>query len=123
MKTIFALILALFLVGCGTNTVIKKEIVTVDKPIPYVPKPPVVPTFDSLVDKLTDEDIKDPGKVGQAYKYDMMFLRKTNDIMRQILQQYSSSSLDFDKINEEITKIYADINKAESKAVEDASKK
>lgn len=123
MKTIFALILALFLVGCGTNTVIKKEIVTVDKPIPYVPKPPVVPTFDSLVDKLTDEDIKDPGKVGQAYKYDMMFLRKTNDIMRQILQQYNSSSLDFDKINEEITKIYADINKAEAKAVEDASKK
>lgn len=122
MKTIFALILTLFLVGCG-HTIVQKEIVTVDKPVMYVPKPPEVPQFVSQVDQLTDADIKDPGKVGQAYKYDMTFLRKTNDILRQILAQYSSSSINFDKINEEITKIYADINKAEAKAVEESSKK
>jgi len=123
MKFVVAIVAALILAGCSTQTIIQKEIVTVDKPIPFIPKPPEVPKFVSQVDKLTAADASDPGKVGQAYKYDTLMLRKLIAIYEQILAQYSASSTDFDKIKGEIDKIYADINAAETKAVDNAAKK
>lgn len=101
---------ALLLSGC-VHTIVKTEVVPVDKPIPFVPKPPEVPKFKSQVDLLTDADVSDPGKVGQAYKYDMTALRQLIKIYEQILLQYSESSQNFDQINAEIDKIYSTINK------------
>lgn len=118
MKITAALILAsLLTVGC-TQTIIKKEIVTVDKPVPFVPAPPNVPQFQSQIDQLKPEDIADPGKIGMAYKYDITMLRSLVKIYQDILAQYKDSSVNFDKINEEITKMYEQINKAEQKAVD-----
>lgn len=116
-----ALAVSVLLAGCGT-TVIKKEIVTVDKPVPFIPAPPSVPPCVSQVDKLVPEDAKDPGKVGQAYKYDMVCYRQRIRILELILDQYKAGSQNFDKINEEITALYAKINEAEQKAVDAVAK-
>lgn len=122
MKYIAIVLASLLFVGCG-STIVKTEIVTVDKPVPYVPKPPVVPPFVSKVDQLTNDDVKDPGKVGQAYKYDMTALRQLLSIYVLIIAQYDSSSQNFDEINAQIDKIYADINSAQTKAADEAVKK
>lgn len=117
MKFISTLIICLALAGCGSQVVIKKEVVTVDRPVAFVPVPPFVPKFDSQVDKLTDADITDPGKIGQAYKYDMFALRSLNKIYESILDQYKKSSQDFDKINEQVKQLVSDINTAEASRV------
>lgn len=123
MKKLLITLLASFvLVGCGTTTVIKKEIVTVDKPVPFVPKPPDVPKFESQIDKLVPADVADPGKVGQAYKYDVTYLRQLVKIHEMILDQYRQSSQDFDKVNAEITKLFEQVNKAEAAAVDKIAK-
>lgn len=110
IKTILVIIaLALSLVGCFETLPAKKEIVIVEKPVPFIPKPPEVPKFTSEVDKLTAEDIKDPGKVGQAYKHDMTALRKLQVIYELILDQYRQSSENFDQINMEIDKLFKHI--------------
>lgn len=118
-KLLLALAVAIsLLAGCATDKIIiQKEIVTVDKPIPFVPKPPVVPAFVSEVDKLTLADATDPGKVGVAYKYDVTQLRALINIYKMILDQYNMSSQDFDKINAEIDKLYVQVNKAEAAKV------
>jgi hypothetical protein len=97
--------------------VIKKEIVTVDKPIAFVPKPPEVPKFVSEVDKLSPADAADPGKVGVAYKYDMLQLRKLLMVYEMIVEQYRQSSQNFDKINAEINALFNKINEAEAAKV------
>lgn len=105
------LCLTLALVGCQTLPG-KDVIVNNDKVVAVVPKPPAVPTFDSQVDKLTDADVKDPGKVGVAYKYDMTALRGLILIYRQIIDQYSSSSVNFDAVNTQINQLYTAPNPA-----------
>lgn len=116
MKALISLALCVALVGCACDPIIKTETVYVDKPIPFVPKPPDVPKFVSKVDTLAPTDISDPGKVGQAYKYDVIALRNLLRIHEQILAQYSSSSVNFDDIQKQIDQIYSDINKAPSAA-------
>lgn len=102
----------------GCQTVVKKEIVTVDKPIPFIPPPPKLPEFVSEVDKLTDADSTSPGKVAQAYKADMVVLRARDRIHSLILSQYANSSSNFDAINQEIAKLFDTINKAEATVVD-----
>lgn len=116
-----AIAVTLALSGCAFDQkiVIQKEIVTVDKPIPFVPKPPTVPPFVSQVDQLTMADAIDPGKVGIAYKYDMTQLRALISIYKMILDQYNMSSQDFDKINAEIDKMYTQLNQAEAAKVQE----
>jgi len=119
MKYLLAAIFALTLAGCQTTPVVKTEIVTVDRPVAFVPKPPDVPKLDSQVDKLTDADLADPGKIGMAYKYDMMFLRSIVPVYEAILNQYRQSSANFDKINADIKTMVDQINaQAAAKAAE-----
>lgn len=111
MKLVVMIGAAALLLGCTTPQTPKVEIVTVDKPIPIIPKPPKVPSFISRVDQLTLADLSDPGKVGQAYKYDTMQLRQLLKIHEQILIQYEQSSDSFDDLKSEIDKMYSDITK------------
>lgn len=107
---LFALACAsLMLVGCALDPVIKTEIVTVNKPIPFIPKPPAVPTIEYQVDKLTFEDLATPGKVGQAYVYDMTFLRKRIEIDDMILEQYRAGSVQFEEIEKRIHELYSGV--------------
>lgn len=113
MKSLITLILLAALAGCATDApIIRTETVTVDKPVPYVPKPPDVPKFVSKVDTLTPADVADPGKVGQAYKYDTIALRNLLKIHEQILSQYTSSSVNFDDIQKQIDALYAGVDKS-----------
>lgn len=97
--------IVLAIAGCGSNPT-KIQTVSVDKPIVYCPAPPAVPTYESAVDKLTPADKNNPGVVGEAYKYDMTWLRANNRIYKMILDQYSKSSQNFDEVNSEISKLY-----------------
>ena len=122
MKLLCLLMCVVALTGCEPkHTVVKKEVVTVDRPVAFIPPPPKVPEFVSQVDKLTDVDIADPGKVGQAYKYDMFVLRSLVNVYRTILNQYESSSQDFDENNKRISQMVVDINTAEDKIVKKIS--
>lgn len=109
-KLLVAAMVALALSGCAFNEPPKQQIIYVNKPVPYIPPPPVVPKFESQVDKLTDDDAKDPGKVGQAYKYDVIALRKLVSIYDAILAQYQASSASFDAVNAEIDKLTKQLN-------------
>lgn len=104
MKLASALVTALLLVGCQHSQP-TYEIKYVDRPVPYAPQPPQVPAFESQVDKLTDGDAADPGKVGQAYKYDMAVLRALIAIHVSILEQYQRSAYDFATARRLIEKI------------------
>ena len=104
-----ALIIATLLALTGCATTAQIETVVVDKPIMTCPKPPTVPVIEYKVDSLTEADIKTPGAVGEAYKYDMTALRVQNRIYRQILDEYSRSSMNFDAVNAEIDKLYKHI--------------
>ena len=84
------LILLLLLTGCATTEQPIKT-VYVDKPVYSCPAPPTVPQHVYEVDKLTDKDKTDPGKVAQAYKADMLYLRKMEPIYRGILKQYEDA--------------------------------
>jgi PBP1b-binding outer membrane lipoprotein LpoB len=119
MKQSFLIALMLLLVGCAPNTVIKKEVVTVNKPVPYCPAPPAdLPQVNLLVDTLTDADAANPGKVGQYYKHDMYYLRKKNELLELIIEQYRVASGDLDAIKVEIDKIFAEIEAADKELVE-----
>lgn len=100
---------SLLLAGCALDPVIKTEIVTVSKPIPFIPKPPAVPAIEYQVDKLTFEDLAAPGKVGQAYVYDMTFLRKRIEIDDMILEQYRAGSVQFEEIEKRIHELYTGV--------------
>lgn len=106
MKLIATFFAALMLVGCAGAPAIKTEIVTVNKPIAFIPKPPAVPTIEFQVDKLTLEDKNIPGKVGQAYVHDMTFLRKRIEIDDMILEQYRAGSAKFDEVEKKIHELY-----------------
>lgn len=122
-KLLLAVAIALTMSGCAFDqkVVIQKELVPVDKPVPFIPKPPPVPKFVSQVDLLKAEDITDPGKIAVAYKYDMTQLRALINIYQLILQQYNLSSSDFDSINVEIEKLYSQVNKTQANAPADAA--
>ena len=107
MKLTNILLLAACLVGCASAPVAPTNVVTVDKPIAVVPKPPEVPVFASQVDALTPADIKDPGKVGQAYRYDVTMLRSLVKIYQMILAQYTTSSYQFEAIEAEINNLFS----------------
>lgn len=113
MKTYLILaVVAVVLSGCGATIPLEPVIQTqiVDKPIPYCPAPPAVPQIDYYrVDKLTPADINDPGKVGQAYKYDMTFLRNVVRLQQLIIQQYSDTSKNSAATKDEIDKLYQQI--------------
>lgn len=107
MKLLNVLLLSACLVGCASTPTAPTNVVTVDKPIAVVPKPPAVPTFASQVDALTQADVKDPGKVGQAYRYDITMLRSLVKIYQLILAQYTASSYQFEAIEAEINNLFS----------------
>lgn len=110
MKTILILLAAsVLLAGCNTTPVIKTEIVTVNKPIPFIPPPPTVPTIVYEVDKLSPTDNVFPGKVGQAYVHDMTFLRKRIEIDDLIFDQYRKGSAEFAEIEKRIHQLYQEV--------------
>ena len=113
-KTLIACVVAVLLAGCGTNQI---KLVPVDKPIPIIPVPPVVPQCDYMVDKLTPADATDPGKVGEAYRYDMTCARATNSMLRQIVNAYKEAATAtkpvLDEINAAFNKMQADIDAAQ----------
>jgi hypothetical protein len=112
MKTILAsLLIILGLAGCGGKAVVR-EPVTVEVAIPYCPRPPVVPTCTLEVDKLQPADAADPGKVGQAYKADMLCLREVQRINEMILEQYTKTSQSFEETQARIRDLVTKMKEA-----------
>ena len=113
-KTLIVCVLAAMLSACAHDI----KLVPVDKPIPIIPVPPVVPQCDYMVDKLTADDAKIPGKVGEAYKYDMTCARATNSMLRQIVNAYKEAALATKPVVDEITaafdKMQRDIDDAQN---------
>lgn len=113
-KTLIACAIAALLAGCGTQHI---KVVTVDKPIPMIPAPPMVPECDYKVDKLTDADATNYGTVGEAYKYDMTCARATNSMLRQIIKAYKDAAESakpvVDEINAAFGKMQRDIDAAQ----------
>lgn len=107
MRTLIAMCLCVVLSGCFATAPI--QTVVVDKPVVMCPKPPAVPALVSRVDQLTEADAKTPGVVGEAYKYDMTYLRTMEGIYRMILEEYSKTSQSFDAVNAEIDKAFANM--------------
>lgn len=103
MKTILTIMMIFLTMGCSVRPV---EIVTIDKPIPVCPVPPPVPEYEYWVDDLTSNDFNDPGKVGQAYKHDMIYLRKRVEIDNMILEQYRTVSENYDEAEKTINNAF-----------------
>lgn len=101
------LTLALVCSACAPakQYVIRNQVQYVDKPVFICPKPPEVPQYTFLVDQLTPADQTDPGKVGQAYVHDMIILRETDRILRSILQQYTTTSVNFEQVRQQVDKL------------------
>lgn len=111
MKTLTSVICATMLVtGCGFMPIVRTKVVTVNKPVLVIPTPPKVPKVEYEVDKLTPEDAKQPGKVGQAYVHDMTYLRAVVPIYESILAQYAASSVEFSDVNKKIQELYSQID-------------
>lgn len=87
MKNILIALALVAITGCAT-TVPSVKTVTVNRPVPYVPTPPNVPVCTNYIDTLTQADIKDPGKVVQAYKLDMSCYRANDVTFRKIIEEY-----------------------------------
>lgn len=113
MKTLLAVLSVVILAGCATPLVPETKVVQVDKPIPFCPAPPTVTQCTNYVDALTPDDIKDPGKVAQAYKLDMACYRANDRVLRQILERYT----DVSKLNSEVEKLFIDYGKAYERAL------
>lgn len=118
IKYVVLLAAAIAMTGCGPKYLVKKEIVTVNKPVPYCPAPPHIPEYEFQVDKLTSADAKDPGKVGQAYKADMLVLRTNDRSLRAALYEYANINASFTGVQQQIDLIFDSINKQESERVE-----
>ena len=119
IKNILLCIVLVFMSGCnGWQNVVKKEVVTVAKPVPYCPAPPELIPTNYLVDTLTDADAKDPGKVGQYYKHDMEQLRGINKIYALIIEQYRTAHGNLESVQKEIDEIFKTLDIAEKSKVE-----
>jgi len=94
------------LASCASTPSVRIQTVTVDKPIPFIPPPPILPPFHSYVDQLTPASIADPGSVGVAYRLDMLQLRQLYSIQEEILALYRNSSSDFTEIIDKINHLY-----------------
>lgn len=102
---IFLVAATVALFGCQQVPVKQVETVYVDKPIPYIPKPPDVPSCLPLhIKSLTDTSA--PGDVVLAYHYDMTCLTGVNGIQTDILNQYRNSSSDFSEVQKKIDALY-----------------
>lgn len=107
MKTLLTVCCAAaFITGCACDPTIKTEVVTVNKPLPFIPAPPAVPKIEYEVDKLAPSDSTLPGKVGQAYVHDMTFLRKRIEIDDMIFEQYRQGSVDLKALEQKIQELY-----------------
>ena len=104
------LVVVLLLAGCA-NPFVKPEVVPVQTPVAYIPVPPLVPKIEYQVDKLTEQDKKNPGKVSQAYVYDMTYLRSVVEIYEDILDAYRNSSQDFTETQKRLNEIVPEVNK------------
>lgn len=100
----YLIVLLALLTGCG-QPFVKPDVVEVKVPVAYIPVPPDVPKIDYQVDKLTEQDKKNPGKVVQAYVYDMKYLRAVVEMYEEILDTYRQSSGDFKEIQKKLDMI------------------
>lgn len=105
MKKISVLLVTLLLAACQPS-IIKPQIVTVDKPVFSCPVAPVVPEVQLLTPTLTAADRKDPGKVAEYYKADMVQLQDQVDQYKKIIDQYTKSSQQLQQLQPVIDKMY-----------------
>ena len=83
------LLLPLLLIGCApTQSIIKPEIVEVNKPIYICPAPPIVPPSTFLTSSLVDKDAEDPGKVAQYYASDILMCKDKIKQYESVLDTY-----------------------------------
>lgn len=87
----------LFLTACGSLPT-KTEIQYVDRPILFCPAPPVTERPILLIDQLTDEDKKDPGKVAQIYKAAIKQLTNHVEELELIIDRYDETSKQYDDL-------------------------
>lgn len=102
---LLATVVTVLLLGCSTPQPTKQEIVYVDRPIPVIPPPPVVPIIPLETATLTASDAATPGVVGRAYVRDLIVLKTLNEILRDIVEQYRTSSTNFEEIEKRIKQL------------------
>lgn len=104
MRTLLLVPFVLMLSACATTSVVHDP-VNVEVPVAFCPPPPTVPSHDFQVDKLQPTDVNDPGKVGQAYKADMAYLREAQRIYIMILEQYGKTSQNFEEVQKRVKEL------------------
>lgn len=105
LKTTTILLTAL-LTACTSGTIIKPQIVTVDKPVFSCPVPPVVNDVQLLTSTLTEQDRKDPGKVAQYYKADIIQLQGQIQQYKTVIESYKNISQQLQTMQNQADKIH-----------------
>lgn len=92
----------LFSIVAGCSWIQPPKVVAVSKPLMWCPAPPKMPNIEYEVDKLSPSDENDPGKVGKAYKHDMMALRALVAMYQEVWKGYESFGILSQQTNKEI---------------------
>lgn len=93
MKTIIALLVAAFLVGCSPmKPIVVYETKEVKVPVPVFVETPDIGKFDSSVMLITDQT--PTGEVAQAYKIDWMILMERDKLFTDFLSTYNKARKD-----------------------------
>lgn len=89
MKILYTILMTLAITACaGKDQIIKTNYVTVEKPVPTVPRPPEVKKPVLATEELTPEDRKDLGKVAKALVIENKQLRGYVTILESIVDKY-----------------------------------
>jgi hypothetical protein len=98
----------ILLTACHPDAIIKPQLVYVNKPVWYCPIPPTVAAINLNTPTLTPADQKDPGKVAQYYKADMLILMDSVAQYQAIVEQYRKSSEEAVTLQKKMEQAYQD---------------
>jgi len=104
MNKLIGMSLILLMSGCSwlpTNT----EYVKVSYPIMICPAPPEVKKPDLYINKLTQADSKDYGKVAQYYDITLQQLTSYIDQLEMVIDQYNKTSEAYQQMENEVNGI------------------
>lgn len=97
-------ILVAALTGCLNKNTRDRPPEIVRTPILFCPAPPGLDTrvdeLDLYINDLTDEDLKDPGKVVQAFRADVYQLMKGRKEDTKVLKKYEDLSKKLDELKD-----------------------
>jgi len=106
-KIVTVLLLGIFMTGCSTmNGAVKTDVKYVYKPLLVCPAPPAMEKPLLLIDQLSEEDKKDPGKVAQAYKASVKQLTNYLNDLELVVKQYDATSKQYEELKKIVDEQY-----------------